>query len=292
MLEARATENNACTLQKRMQSYQETEKKTQIQQHKSCTIKLNATGIMNSTKLDRADPECNSATPLRILPQHVLSEEHSMCPRKKHVNGTRTWNLHKQIKDSMANGLDIAECIQLPENCELEEWIAVHAVDFFNEISLLFGTISEFCTTECCPQMTAGPCYTYLWADGAQLTPIALPAAEYVARLMVWVDDQLALFPSEACSMKKKGSQTPNAQFMASARAILKRLFRVYAHMYHHHLDTFEELLAERHLNFCFKRFICFVQLFDLIEQKELNALRKLIQSLEVGPAASASTTY
>lgn len=297
-LEAKATETNALLLQKRVQSHatQETERKSQQQQRSVChdTMKLNVTGVKASTKSDRTDPERDAAiaAPLRILPQHVLSEEHSMRPRKKHVNGTRTWGLHKQIKDSMASGLDIAECIQLPDNCDLEEWIAVHVVDFFNEISLLFGTISEFCTTECCPQMTAGPCYTYLWADGAQqLTPIALPAAEYVARLMVWVDDQLALFPSEGCTMKKHGSPH-NTEFMANARAILKRLFRVYAHMYHHHLDTFEELLAERHLNFCFKRFICFVQLFDLVEQKELNALRKLIQSLMVGSAGSVSTTY
>jgi hypothetical protein len=33
------------------------------------------------------------------------------------------------------------------------------AVDFFNEISIIYGTIIEFCTAECCPQMSAGPKY-------------------------------------------------------------------------------------------------------------------------------------
>ena len=31
------------------------------------------------------------------------------------------------------------------------------AVDFFNQINMLYGTITEHCTTESCPVMSAGP---------------------------------------------------------------------------------------------------------------------------------------
>ena len=31
------------------------------------------------------------------------------------------------------------------------------AVDFFNQINMLYGTITEFCTPESCPVMSAGP---------------------------------------------------------------------------------------------------------------------------------------
>ncbi len=31
------------------------------------------------------------------------------------------------------------------------------AVDFFNQINMLYGTITEQCTTESCPVMSAGP---------------------------------------------------------------------------------------------------------------------------------------
>ncbi|KAG7394867.1 hypothetical protein PHYBOEH_004520 [Phytophthora boehmeriae] len=218
---------------------------------------------------------------IRIMPQHVLNQEQSICPRKKHVSGTRTWNLHRHIKDSMASGLDLTDCIQLPEGCQHDEWVAVHVIDFFNEISLLFGTISEFCTHSSCPQMSAGPCYTYLWADGVQqVTPISLPASEYVSRLLEWVEQQLddsQLFPEV---YSESTGDDSNPKFMATARNILKRLFRVYAHMYHNHLQNYVALHAETHLNFCFKRFVLFVRHFELIEQKELNALRKLIQTL------------
>ncbi|KAF4138982.1 Mob1/phocein family [Phytophthora infestans] len=229
--------------------------------------------------------------PIRVMPNHVLNQEQSICPRKKHVSGTRTWNLHRHIKDSMASGLDLADCIQLPEGCQLDEWIAVHVIDFFNEISMLFNTISEFCTHSTCPQMSAGPCYTYLWADGVQqVTPISLPAAEYVARLLEWVDGQLddpKLFPeSYSTATSSNGSGECNPKFMRTARNILKRLFRVYGHVYHNHLQDYVALQAESHLNFCFKRFILFARQFELIEQKELNALRKLIQTLVAKPVA------
>lgn len=31
------------------------------------------------------------------------------------------------------------------------------AVDFFNQINMLYGTITEFCTESSCPVMSAGP---------------------------------------------------------------------------------------------------------------------------------------
>lgn len=226
----------------------------------------------------------NVPNAIKIMPKHVLSEKHSVCAPRKHTVGTRTWNLHRHIKDSMASGLDLADCIKLPDGYQLHEWVAVHVVDFFNEVSLLYGTISEFCTPESCPQMSAGPCYTYLWADGVQqVTPVSLPAAEYVDRLLKWVEDQLAdstLFPVDDAS-----SSVDSQRLLPAARNILKRLFRVYAHMYHNHLPSFAALHAESHLHFCFKRFVLFVREFDLVERKELHALGKLIHALHLEPA-------
>lgn len=33
------------------------------------------------------------------------------------------------------------------------------AVDFFNQVNILYGTLTEFCTPSNCPKMTAGPKY-------------------------------------------------------------------------------------------------------------------------------------
>ena len=60
---------------------------------------------------------------------------------------------------------------------------------------------------------------------------------------------------------------------------ILRRLFRVYAHVYHSHFEIICTLGEEAHLNTCFKHFVFFVVEFDLIEEKELAPLKDLIDS-------------
>lgn len=68
--------------------------------------------------------------------------------------------------------------------------------------------------------------------------------------------------------------------FIQSAKTILKRLFRVYAHIYHQHFREVVELSEEAHLNTSFKHFIFFVQEFNLIEKRELEPLKELIEKL------------
>ena len=68
--------------------------------------------------------------------------------------------------------------------------------------------------------------------------------------------------------------------FIQSAKTILKRLFRVYAHIYHQHFREVVELSEEAHLNTSFKHFIFFVQEFNLIDKRELAPLHELIEKL------------
>jgi len=69
------------------------------------------------------------------------------------------------------------------------------------------------------------------------------------------------------------------ARFRSQAAQIYKRLFRVYAHMYHSHMGVILELELENHLNTCFKHFIYFALQFDLIQDRELAPLADLIGS-------------
>ena len=170
---------------------------------------------------------------------------------------------------------------------------------------MLYGTMTEFCTPEECPIMSAGPkfaaCrllrrftqalrrYEYHWADGhAVKKPIKCSAPEYIDYLMTWVQSQLddeTLFPS------KIGVPFPK-NFLTIAKTILKRLFRVYAHIYHSHFNVVVSLNEEAHLNTSFKHFIYFVQEFDLIEKKELAPMqaRRRAQPTVLTPRRSSST--
>ena len=68
---------------------------------------------------------------------------------------------------------------------------------------------------------------------------------------------------------------TPHLQTIA--KTILKRLFRVYAHIYHQHFKEIVSLGEEAHLNTSFKHFVYFIQEFELIDKKELAPLQVLI---------------
>jgi hypothetical protein len=69
-------------------------------------------------------------------------------------------------------------------------------------------------------------------------------------------------------------------KFVNNVKVIFKRLFRVYAHIYHSHFQKVVDLGAEAHLNTCFKHFIYFVYEFRLISSQELAPLQDLISSL------------
>ena len=86
----------------------------------------------------------------------------------------------------------LAEEVKLPTNVTVEEcflaiylicrWLYTNLVYFVQEISLLYDSygdtcifdcsISDECTSQTCPEMTAGPHYTYLWTDSKGSSPI------------------------------------------------------------------------------------------------------------------------
>ena len=76
----------------------------------------------------------------------------------------------------------------------------------------------------------------------------------------------------------------PGAPFPSNFREtignIFRRLFRVYGHIYHCHMERVVELTFEAHLNSCFKHFAYFVLEFDLIRPEELKPLQSLIDKM------------
>jgi MOB kinase activator 1 len=71
--------------------------------------------------------------------------------------------------------------------------------------------------------------------------------------------------------------------FQDTVRTIFKRLFRVFAHIYHSHWDVTVSLGAEAHLNTCFKHFMYFTHAFTLIDKKELAPLAGASPALSAG---------
>uniref|UniRef100_A0A1B0F004 MOB kinase activator-like 3 n=1 Tax=Phlebotomus papatasi TaxID=29031 RepID=A0A1B0F004_PHLPP len=98
--------------------------------------------------------------------------------RDNYLNTIR-YSLHKQAQASLSSGINLRQVVRLPAGENMNDWLAVHVVDFFNRINLIYGTVSEFCTVNSCSTMSGGPRYEYLWADGLNYrkpTALQLPS--------------------------------------------------------------------------------------------------------------------
>jgi MOB kinase activator 1 len=104
-------------------------------------------------------------------------------------------------------------------------------------------------------------------------TPLKVSASEYANYLMTWVENQ---FNNEQLFPTTIGVMFPR-KFLPTIKVILKRLFRVYAHIYHSHFPHIMSLGMECHLNTCFKHFLFFIDRYKLVEEKDLAPLSRLI---------------
>ncbi|EGD72492.1 MOB1 protein [Salpingoeca rosetta] len=198
-------------------------------------------------------------------------------PKKNFKEGTLRYELHKKASASLNAGMDLKGCVQLPEGEDLNEWLAMHVVDFFNRINLIYGTVCDDCTDESCPVMSGGPQYEYAWKDDVHYKkPTVVSAPKYITLLMEWIETLIndeKVFPPEAHIPFPKN-------FHKIVQQIFKRLFRVFVHVYYHHFDRLTTIGAEAHINTCYKHFYYFVRTFDLVPEKELLPLRELTRQL------------
>ncbi|KAF0980312.1 hypothetical protein FDP41_013526 [Naegleria fowleri] len=207
----------------------------------------------------------------------IFGNKNSNTFRPKKSHGGKRKELHKLAKATLGSG-DLSQAVKLPQGEELNDWLAVHTVDFFNTTNLLYGSISEFCTASSCPVMSAGAEFEYLWMNPEDniTKPIRVSAPEYMEFLMGWIEARInneSLFPPSP--------DVPfPANFKSEVKQIFKRLFRVYAHIYHSHFEEVKKLGEEAHLNTAFKHFCLFVFEFDLVTKKEAEPMVDIILSL------------
>ncbi|XP_064186132.1 MOB kinase activator 3A isoform X4 [Anguilla rostrata] len=203
----------------------------------------------------------------------VFNKDRTFRPKWKFEPRTPHLVLHKKAQASLDTMLYFKQMVQLPHGEGLHNWVAVHVVDFFNGINLIYGTISDSCTEQSCPVMSGGPKYEYRWQDdGKYKRPTALPAPKYMSLLMDWIEVQINnkdIFPINA------GTPFPKT-FMQVAKKILSRLFRVFVHVYFHHFDHVSQMGAEAHVNTYYKYFYYFVTEFNLMDHKQLEPLKEM----------------
>ncbi|VDM16172.1 unnamed protein product [Hydatigera taeniaeformis] len=202
--------------------------------------------------------------------KEIFVKQKTFRPKKKFPPETIHYHLHKQAEASLNAGVDLREAVKKPPDEELNDWIAVHVVDFYNRINLIYGTICDRCTDETCPRMTGGKKFEYHWRDDNRYRkPTPMPAPLYISLLMDWIEEQINnpdIFPTSVDVPFPKN-------YLSVVKKIMSRLYRVFVHVYIHHFDRLVEISAEAHVNICYKHFYYFVTYFDLIDPKELAPL-------------------
>ncbi|XP_023995378.1 MOB kinase activator 3B [Salvelinus sp. IW2-2015] len=155
--------------------------------------------LPRSSSLNLLSPLAPVLAPLVPVPgnmsialKQVFNKDKTFRPKRKFEPGTQRFELHKKAQVSLSSGVDLRAAVALPHGEDLNDWVAMHVVDFFNRINLIYGTVCEFCTEKSCPVMSGGPRYEYRWQDDHKYKkPTALPAPKYMNLLMDWIEVQI-----------------------------------------------------------------------------------------------------
>mmetsp|Transcript_4999 Transcript_4999/g.9540 ORF Transcript_4999/g.9540 Transcript_4999/m.9540 type:complete len:307 (-) Transcript_4999:164-1084(-) len=161
----------------------------------------------------------------------------------------------------------------LPKRKDQNRWLANHVIDFYNSCVMLHSCFTDCCTEKTCRTMHAGEC-TYLWADGEKTkTPQQCSAPVYISQFFGWVEKKLN---DEHCFPIQDGSKYPR-NFTSIAKTILKKLFRVYAHLYCAHFAESRRLGIDMQLHVSFAQLAHFVLQHKLIRTKDTLPMKPLL---------------
>lgn len=173
--------------------------------------------------------------------------------------------------------ISLYQVVHLPPKIDQREWVATQVISLFHNINLEYGTMSEFCTADTCPTMQGAGQIQYLWLDdrGKKLKCTAPQYIDYVMTYCQKCVSNEKLFPT-------KYAQTFGESFYADISKVLRFLFHVLSHMYSAHFTHLHKLSMHGHLNIIFMHFVLLVREFELLDSKDLEPLKELIDLMQI----------
>ena len=208
----------------------------------------------------------------------LFDSKRTFRPLRGHAQGSAANALHACAQASLEAG-DLAAAVRTPAGTAEADWVAVHLTDFHNAAALVFGLVVDECTAARCPTMCATSRYEYLWSGGGGGgAPRRVSARDYVDLLLAAVAAAVDALPPPA------GAPLPAAFVAGTAKPLFRRLLRVFAHVYCHHMPLIRSLAAEGHLDACMRHFHAFVVAHELVDDKELVPLADVLARLAAPP--------
>ncbi|KAH9948874.1 Mob1/phocein [Amylocystis lapponica] len=156
--------------------------------------------------------------------------------------------------------------VMLPKYADPLEWVAVNIFDFYQNLNLFYGVLTECCTQQSCPTMAAGPTLNYTWINQDRKS-VQLAAPMYIDYVMTWVQNLLDdenVFPT-------KSGRDFSQSFPGTAKHIYRQLLRVFAHLYYAHYQQILHLRSEPHFNSLFAHFLAFGKEYDMLDIKDVK---------------------
>lgn len=156
--------------------------------------------------------------------------------------------------------------VMLPKYVDIMEWVAVNIFDFYTNLNEFYGVITECCTQQSCPTMSASNALNYTWINQDRKS-VHLAAPTYIDYVMTWVQN---LLDDEGTFPTKSGHDFPQS-FPSTVKHVYRQLLRVFAHIYHAHYHQILHLRSEPHFNSLFAHFLAFGREYELLEIKDVK---------------------
>jgi len=221
-----------------------------------------------------------NSRPMTRVAQGRSSSKFSSSSHKKKTKKAPRVKISDLVKHNLGVPPHMSEVVVLHTGNDYNEWVSANTVDFLNEVTIIYCSVMEFCTSLTCATMNAGPKNQYKWIEGAKAKsankPISLSAPQYVDRFLQWAEGQLAdpkILPLTV------GPAFPKTH-PGIMRNVFKHIFRIYAHIYLNHLGKIIELGIDDYVNSSFKHFIHFAHQFSLVDTQDYSPLKQLIKSI------------
>ena len=183
-----------------------------------------------------------------------------------------------------------------PESINMNEWIASHIIIFHNycnselyvkhcskSLTTMYDVKKEsteeeeaskgfLCNQYGCPSMTAGSKAEYLWADGKTVKqPTSIPAPKYIYHVLEWTSYEL----HESGAFPRKDNGPYSDHFLSvTAKRMLRRMFRIFAHFQCHHAEGMGEEEGKLFKAYL-RQLVGLVREYKLVDSKEASVLIK-----------------
>jgi len=194
----------------------------------------------------------------------------------------KKYELREQAKILLQRNENLKLVVALPVGHNENDWLALNTVSFFNNANIIYSKFGHSCTAEICPHTTAGQ-QNYLWMDAVKKMPVDIPAPEYFANLFEWIlkdnfNDESKFPPLSS------DDAAYSVNFNLIVADISRRIFRVYAHLYHQHYTEISEntVLSMEDFEKSFELFYHFVSEFKLVSENDLKPMEGLIKVINL----------